>query len=147
MAYSYRELLARLIKCEAGGEGENGMRAVATVVMNRVHVSTGEYLRVCQGDLRRVIYQPGQFDCVMTTIRGKPNAQNIYNAPPETIHYKIADWALGGGLFWGAGSCLWYMNPFVPQCPKYFPYNGSGYAYNRIVNHCFYRPTAKYKTT
>ena len=28
MAYSDRELLARLIECEAGGEGENGMKAV-----------------------------------------------------------------------------------------------------------------------
>ena len=32
MAYSDRELLARLIQCEAGGEGENGMKAVAGVV-------------------------------------------------------------------------------------------------------------------
>ena len=30
MAYSERELLARIIQCEAGGEGDNGMRAVAT---------------------------------------------------------------------------------------------------------------------
>ena len=34
MAFSDRELLARLIQCEAGGEGENGMKAVAGVVMN-----------------------------------------------------------------------------------------------------------------
>ena len=27
MAFSDRELLARLIQCEAGGEGENGMKA------------------------------------------------------------------------------------------------------------------------
>ena len=39
MAFSDRELLARLVQCEAGGEGENGMKAVANVVMNRVHVS------------------------------------------------------------------------------------------------------------
>ena len=32
VAYSDRELIARLIQCEAGGEGDNGMRAVATVV-------------------------------------------------------------------------------------------------------------------
>ena len=28
MAYSDRELLARIIQCEAGGEGDNGMKAV-----------------------------------------------------------------------------------------------------------------------
>lgn len=32
MSFSERELLARLIQCEAGGEGDIGMRAVATVV-------------------------------------------------------------------------------------------------------------------
>lgn len=31
MAYSERELLARIVQCEAGGEGDNGMRAVARV--------------------------------------------------------------------------------------------------------------------
>lgn len=28
MAYSERELLARMIQCESGGEGDNGMKAV-----------------------------------------------------------------------------------------------------------------------
>ena len=28
MAYAERELLARMIQCEAGGEGDNGMKAV-----------------------------------------------------------------------------------------------------------------------
>ena len=36
MAYSDRELLARLIQCEAGGEGDTGMKAVAGVVMHRI---------------------------------------------------------------------------------------------------------------
>ncbi len=49
MAYSERELLARIVQCEAGGEGDNGMRAVASVVMNRVNVPDGEYARISQG--------------------------------------------------------------------------------------------------
>jgi spore germination cell wall hydrolase CwlJ-like protein len=40
-----RELFARLIRCEAGGEGLTGMRAVATCVMNRTRVTYGEYRR------------------------------------------------------------------------------------------------------
>ena len=39
MALSDLEILARLIQCEAGGEGENGMQAVASVIMNRVHIT------------------------------------------------------------------------------------------------------------
>ena len=49
MAYSERELLARIIQCEAGGEGDNGMKAVASVIMNRTNSSEGEYSRISQG--------------------------------------------------------------------------------------------------
>jgi N-acetylmuramoyl-L-alanine amidase len=58
MAYSDRELLARIVQCEAGGEGDNGMKAVATVVLNRVNATEGEYFRVSQdGNLRNIIFQ------------------------------------------------------------------------------------------
>lgn len=147
MAYSERELFARLIKCEAGGEGINGMKAVATVIMNRVHVADGEYLRTGQGDLRMVIEQPGQFDCLMSTIGGAPNPQTIWSSEPEQIHYDVADWALAGHQLNGAVDCLWYMNPFVPDCPPYFPYNRSGVIFNRIVQHCFFQPTSLYFET
>ena len=40
------ELFARLIQCEAGGEGDIGMKAVASVVMNRLLVDWGEYGRL-----------------------------------------------------------------------------------------------------
>ena len=76
MAYSDRELLARLIECEAGGEGENGMKAVASVVMNRVTASGGEYARVGQGSIRKIIFQPGQFVCASEVERGSYNPQN-----------------------------------------------------------------------
>ena len=46
MAYSERELLARIIQCEAGGEGDIGMKAVASVIMNRVNVPIGEFLKM-----------------------------------------------------------------------------------------------------
>ena len=83
MAYSDRELLARLIECEAGGEGENGMKAVAGVVMNRVNASGGEYARVGQGSIRKIIMQPGQFVCASETENGAYNPQNIYNMNPQ----------------------------------------------------------------
>ncbi|OQB14509.1 MAG: Cell wall hydrolase CwlJ [Firmicutes bacterium ADurb.Bin193] len=143
-----RELFARLIKCEAGGEGESGMRAVATVVMNRVRVSYGEYHRVCKGDLRRVIEQACQFSCLKTIIGGVQNTQNVWVATPDPIHYQVADWAIGGGIHTGAtGNSLWYMNPFRPQCPNFFPYNRTGYWLTRVNQHCFYNPTAAYGET
>ena len=37
-AFISKEIFARIIRCEAEGEGDTGMKAVATVVMNRVHI-------------------------------------------------------------------------------------------------------------
>jgi N-acetylmuramoyl-L-alanine amidase len=146
MAYSNRELLARLIRCEAGGEGENGMKGVATVIMNRVRVPDGEYHTICQGDIRKVIYQNGQFDCMRSVLGGVANPQTIWANPPEQIHYDIADWALAGNRLYTIGYSLWYFNPFAP-CPYTFPYNGSGSFQIKIINHCFYNPTALYFQT
>lgn len=147
-AVDTRELFARLIRCEAGGEGLAGMRAVATVCMNRVRVPYGEYQRTGRGDLRNVIEQACQFSCYKTVIGGVANMQNVWTATPEDIHYQVADWAMNGGVYSGVTSePLWYMNPFMPQCPNFFPYNETGYWFTRINQHCFYNPTAAYAQT
>ena len=149
MAYSDRELIARLIQCEARTEKEiTGMKAIATVVMNRVYVTEGEYSRVSQGgNIRNIIFQEGQFDCVKETIKGQYNSQNIYNMNPTNVHYEIADWALAGNKLNEIGECLWYLNPFRPNCASNFPRNGSGIFHTRLGMHCFYRPTEAYANT
>lgn len=48
--------LAQLIDCEAGGEGYDGMRAVGTVVVNRMYVSGAS--------LRQIVEAPKQFSPV-----------------------------------------------------------------------------------
>lgn len=148
MGFSERELLARIIMCEAGGEGENGMKAVATVIMNRVNVATGEYFRISAGgSIRNIIMQKGQFNCATETLSGKYNAQNLYNMNPDELHYQIADWAISGNKLNTCGESLWFMNPFAKSCPNTFPYNGSGSLHTRIINHCFYTPTPLYDNT
>ena len=116
MAYSDRELLARLIQCEAGGEGEDGMKAVAGVVMNRVHAKGGEYARVGQGSIRNIIFQPYQFVCASETEGGAYNPQNIYNMRPEQIHYDIR---LGhrGQPAAGRGGIPVVLQPLRPHLP------------------------------
>lgn len=146
MPFTDRELLARLVQCEAGGEGEDGMKAVASVIMNRVRVTGGEYARVGQGSIRRIILQPYQFVCASEIEAGEYNPQNIYNMSPELIHYEIADWAIAGNTLTGFGQALWFYNPFSPQCRSQFP-NKSGYFLARIGDHCFYNPTDEYYNT
>jgi len=148
MAFSDRELLARIVQCEAGGEGDNGMKAVATVIMNRVRASRGEYARISMGgSIRNIIFQQGQFDCAREEIRGEYNQQNIYNMVPEPIHFEIADWALAGNRLNEVGDCLWFLNPYSEDCIPTFPYNGSGALHTRVNQHCFYRPTNLYSQT
>lgn len=124
------------------------MKAVASVVMNRVNVPVGEYARVSQGgNIRNIIFQTGQFDCTRETIRNEYNPQNIYNMVPTDVHYNIADWALAGNRLNEVGECLWFLNPFMPNCGPRFPYNGTGTLHTRIGEHCFYKPTDLYKNT
>lgn len=143
MAYTERELLARLIQCESGGEGDEGMRAVASVIINRSRIEYGEFARVSNGgDVRAIITQPYQFTCLRT----ENNPQNIYNMNPEDIHYEIADWALSGNTSSSVGNSIFFFNPYSSNCPNFFPSN-VGIIYNRVGNHCFYAPTEAYKDT
>lgn len=146
MAYNERELLARLIQCEAGGEGENGMKAVAGVVMNRVNVVGGEYDRLGQGDLYNIIFQPGQFTCLAEYIAGAYNPQNIYNMRPTKENYDIADWAIAGNRLPVVGDALWFYNPYDNPCRNYFP-SRVGQFVEKIGQHCFYAPTDAYYET
>ena len=116
------------------------MKAVASVVMNRVNVSDGEYARISQGgSIRNIIFQEGQFDCATDQLRNQYNPQNIYNMNPTEVHYQIADWAIAGNRLNEIGECLWYLNPFKPSCDNTF--------HTRLGDHCFYRPTVTYKST
>lgn len=147
MAYTDRELFARLIQCEAEGEGDDGMRAVASVVMNRTTVPYGEFFRLLHGDVRAAIFQINQFTCCKEVIGDTYNPQNIYNMNPQQIHYDIADWALAGNTLGAVANSLWYYNPFSPKCATFFPPGGSGIILTRINKHCFYIPTEKYAET
>ena len=114
------------------------MKAVASVVMNRVNVSDGEYARISQGgSIRNIIFQEGQFDCATDQLRNQYNPQNIYNMNPTEVHYQIADWAIAGNRLNEIGECLWYLNPFKPSCDNTFPKNGSGTFHTRLGDHCF----------
>ena len=144
MAYSDLELLARIVKCEAGGEGLNGMRAVASVVMNRVNITYGEYGRL--HTVREVVFQPRQFVCAMETVGGQYNYQNIYNMRPTQVHYDIANWAIAGNRLTNLGFALWFYNPFSVTCRDNFP-SRVGEFVIRIGDHCFYNPTPAYAET
>ena len=142
-----RELFARLIQCEAGGEGYSGMQGVATVIMNRANITYGEFSRINEGgNIRNVIEQNNQFTCMKTSVGGVYNPQNVYNMTPLQEHYDIVDWAMQGGILPGVDNSLFFHNPYSTSCPSSFP-TRVGVIHNRINDHCFYIPTALYAQT
>lgn len=120
------------------------MKAVASVVMNRVQVDYGEYGRL--HTIREVVYQKGQFTCAMETVGGQYNYQNIYNMRPTQVHYDIANWAIAGNRLTNLGFALWFYNPFSVTCRNNFP-SAVGELVIRLGNHCFYNPTDAYALT
>ena len=94
MAFSDRELLARLIQCEAGGEGETGMKAVAGVVMNRVHSP------MFPNSVHEIIAQRNQF----TTYRGG----KLANRTPNEGSIIAAKLVLDGGVVEEVKNALWF---------------------------------------
>ena len=94
MAYSERELLARIAQCEAGGEGDNGMKAVVSVIMNRVKSSS------FPNTIAGVIYQSGAFDAV---------SDGQINMTPDSTAKKAAQDAING---WDPSyGAIYYFNP------------------------------------
>ena len=147
MPYDDRELLARLIQCEAGGEGEHGMAAVASVIINRARIPDGEFSRVSNGgNVRNIMEQERQFNCMATTLGGAYNAQNVYNMNPNDIHYAIADWALAGNTAASVGNSIFFFNPYSASCPQNFPTRVGAFR-ARVGDHCFYEPTEYYSQT
>ncbi len=145
MAYSDRELLARLIECEAGGEGENGMKAVASVVMNRVTASGGEYARVGQGSIERSSCSRGSSS--VRARRGGPTIRRtstICARRTSTTPSRIGRWR--ATRLTGLGDALWFFNPFSDTCRQNFP-SQVGVFRVRIGDHCFYDPTEAYYDT
>ena len=68
------ELLARLIKSEALGEGEEGMLLVGNVVVNRVVANCDIFRNV--RTISEVVYQTNQFAGVGQPLFNEPVSQN-----------------------------------------------------------------------
>lgn len=122
-----RDLLARLMRAEAVGEGELGMLMVGNVVVNRAIVDCLTFKNV--QTIPQVIYQsPGGFSGV--------NSPLFYGSP-TTKERKLADRVIRGEYFHPATNALWFYAPGNDSCRTTWwnqPLAG------RYKNHCFYRP-------
>ena len=123
------ELLARIMKAEALGEGDEGMLMVGNVIVNRV-VANCDVFRDTR-NISEVVYQKNAFSGV-----GQP----LFNQPVNAKERELALRNIDGYRVEPAYSALWFKNPGSnTACPDEF----YGQLTGRYKNHCFYAPGGK----
>lgn len=129
VAYTSKDidLLARLMKAEAVGEGKFGMLLVGNVGINRVVANCDLFRRVTS--IRQMVYQsPGGFSGVNTALFNSGANWTIKNLALKNIKFYRAEPA-NRALFFNAP-------PRGQGCATRFYGTFAG----RFKNHCFYQP-------
>ena len=125
-----RDLLARLMRAEAIGEGNLGMLMVGNVGVNRTisNCLTFKDIRT----ISDMIYQnPGGF-------AGKDSP--LFFSNPTTQQKELADRVLKGEYYYPATNALWFYAPKTGESCKssWWDQVFAG----QYKNHCFYEPAS-----
>ncbi len=121
------QLLARLMRAEAEGEGELGMLMVGNVCVNRIIANCSDFKDI--NTVSDMVYQsPGGFEAVQ---------ESYFYQKARDKDIQLARRVLNGERFDPATNCLWYFRP-PAECPAqwYGQWN-----VGRYKAHCFYQPT------
>ena len=122
-----RDLLARIMRAEAVGEGNLGMLMVGNVVVNRALANCLTFKNV--STISDVIYQPNQF----SGTKG-----SLFYGNPTTTEKNLADRIIRGEYYHPATNSLWFYAPKtgVSCTNTWYEQRLSG----RYKSHCFYIP-------
>ena len=123
------ELLARLMRAEALGEGNLGMLMVGNVGINRVLADCLTFKDI--NSIYKMIYQsPGGFSGT--------NSSLFYGNPTEK-EKLLAKRVLRGEYYFPATNALWF---YAPTSGVACSSTGWDQAFSgRYKNHCFYQPS------
>lgn len=125
-----KDLLARIMRAEAIGEGDLGMLMVGNVVVNRALANCLTFTNT--RTIEEVIYQnPGGFSGI--------NSPLFYSSP-TTVEQNLAQRVLRGEYYYPATNALWFYAPKSndPCQTTWWGQNNSG----RYKSHCFYIPSS-----
>lgn len=120
-----RDLLARIMRAEAIGEGNLGMLMVGNVVINRVIADCFTFNNI--NTIYDAIYEPNQFS---------GTSSSIFYSNPTTKEKELADRLIKGEYFHPATNSLWFYAPKANTNCQNTWYNQK-YA-GKYKNHCFY---------
>ena len=130
VAYTTKEvdLLARLMRAEAVGEGTLGMLMVGNVGINRVLADCLTFKDI--NSITDMVFQsPGGFAGI--------NSPMFYGSA-TTIEKELAMRNINGEYYYPATNALWFYAPSGNNAcvPLWYEQRLSG----RYLNHCFYQP-------
>ena len=122
------ELLARLMRAEAVGEGNLGMLMVGNVGVNRVLADCLTFKDITT--ISKMVYQnPGGFS--------GPSSSLFYGNPTQT-EKNLAQRVLRGEYHYPATNALWFYAPTKGTSCKTTRWDQD--LAGRYKNHCFYKP-------
>lgn len=121
------DLLARLMRAEAEGDGQLGMLLVGNVAINRVLARCLDFKDI--RSIQAMVFQsPGGFEATQNSY--------FYQGARE-VDRRLARRVINGERFVPATTALWFYNPFDQGClAQWWGQWNSG----RYKSHCFYQP-------
>jgi len=124
------DLVARMMRAEAEGEGNQGMLYVGNVIVNRLIAECPDF-----ADLRSindVIYQVQGGNYSFEAVQ----KGNLFYQRARSSEKRLAKLTLDYWREHPAKFALWYFNPYAPCPPTWYgqPFTG------QFKNHCFYEP-------
>lgn len=122
-----RDLLARIMRAEAVGEGSLGMLMVGNVVVNRGIANCLTFKNV--NTIYDVIYQKNQFSGTQSS---------LFYSNPTTKERELANRVIRGEYFHPATNALWFYAPSGNDSCKSVWYDQT--LSGRYKSHCFYNP-------
>ncbi|MBD0383816.1 cell wall hydrolase [Paenibacillus sedimenti] len=120
-------LLARLLRAEAEGEGEKGMLLVGNVGINRIRANCSDFKNL--RTIPQMVHQPHAFEALQ---------HGYFYQSARDREKRLARRAVNGERQWPAKFSLWYFRP-PGDCPPTW-YNQP--LVGRFRKHCFYQPTS-----
>ncbi|SNZ11498.1 N-acetylmuramoyl-L-alanine amidase [Terribacillus aidingensis] len=124
------DLMARMMRAEAEGEGQQGMLYVGTVIVNRAVADCLDF-----GDVRAirdVIFQVQGGNYSFEAVQ----KGNVFYQRARDSERRLAERNLKSWREQPAQYALWYFNPYAPCPPTWYdqPFTG------QYKDHCFYEP-------
>ncbi|SES23668.1 N-acetylmuramoyl-L-alanine amidase [Gracilibacillus ureilyticus] len=126
------DLMARMMRAEAEGEGKLGMLMVGNVIVNRAKANCGDFegLRT----IPQVIYQVQGGNYSFEAVQ----KGNVFYQRARESERRLAEQTLKYWRQHPSKYALWYFNPYAACPPTWYDQPFAG----QFKQHCYYEPEA-----